>query len=257
MSLCQMLAVCVLWGAGVDAGAPGVAPDAWTPPHWEIAPEISVFQYDEPGLMKEKGVLYGVAGAHTWYRPDHLWRLEGEFAYGTLDYEGSLQDGTPYTIENCHDYLLNLRLVWGGRWQAKGWDNQCTAGLGYRGLNDDSSTDPLGYDRQSAYIYVPVALRMRHELSDHWQIGLGGEFDFLLLGMQFSQIAGDGVLTNLQWPGIGAGASVELRYRSSAMDLALRPFLQYWWVDDSTAAHGWYEPRNDSLQYGLSLIWRF
>ena len=41
------------------------------------------------------------------------------------------------------------------------------------------------------------------------------------------------------------------------VDFAAAPFLQYWWVDDSTASHGWYEPQNQSFQYGLSLIWRF
>ena len=257
MSVCQMLVVCVLAGAAGDRGAKGASEDLLTAPHWEIAPEISVFQYHEPGIMKDKGILYGVAGAYTRDHGRELIRVEGEFALGTVDYEGSLLDGTPYTMEDSRDYLLNVRLFWGRRWEAKGWDSQFHAGLGYRGLNDDSTDNPLGYDRQSAYFYVPLGLKTYHDLAGRWQIGLGGEVDLLLLGLQFSQVYNNGVLTNMQWPGIGARASVELRYRGPSADLALAPFLQYWWVDDSTAAHGWYEPRNDSLQYGLSLIWRF
>jgi hypothetical protein len=257
MTVYPCLAVSLLWGVAGVAGTPGSREDLLTAPHWEIAPEISVFQYDEPGMMKNRGVLYGGTGAYTYYRNNRFFRVEGEFALGTVDYEGSLADGTPYKMEGSHDYLLNLRLLWGGQWQQKGWDNRFHAGLAYRGLNDDSTQDPAGYDRQSAYLYLPVGLRTYHDLADRWQIGLGGEFDLLLLGLQFSQIRNDGVLTNVQWPGFGARASVELRHRAPPGDLAIAPFVQYWWVDDSTASDGWYEPRNQSFQYGLSLIWRF
>ena len=257
MNVCPMLAVCILLGAAGDPGAKGAAEDILTAPRWEIAPEISVFQYEEPGLMKNDGILYGVAGAYTRSHNNRLFRVEGEFAFGTVDYEGSLADGTPYTMKDSHDYLLNVRLFWGRQWEAKGWEHRFYAGLGYRGLNDDSTQDPAGYDRQSAYFYVPLGLKTYHELAGHWQIGLGGEFALLLLGLQFSQLPNDGVLTNMQWPGIGARGSLELRHRSRSLDLAIAPFAQYWWVDDSTAAHGWYEPRNQSFQYGLSLIWRF
>jgi hypothetical protein len=257
MSVCQVLAVCILWGAASAQGADGITEALRPVPQWEMAPEISVFQYEEPGLMKDKGILYGVAGAYTRDHGDGLFRVEGEFALGTVNYEGSLLDGTPYRMEDSHDYLMNVRLFWGRHWALQGWDTQLYAGLGYRGLKDDSTQDPAGYDRQSAYFYLPVSLKAYHDLTDHWQIGVGGEVDLLLLGLQFSQLPNDGVLTNMQWPGIGARTSLELRYRTPSVDLALAPFAQYWWVDDSTATDGWYEPRNQTLQYGLSLIWRF
>ncbi len=256
MSVCQMLAVCVLVGAVGNSKAG--AEDVLTAPRWEIAPEVSFFQYEEPGVMKDKGILYGVAGAYTRYRDERLFRVEGEFAFGLVDYEGSLTDGTPYTIDGNHDYLLNLRLLWGRQWEADSWDHRFYAGIGYRGLNDDSTQDPAGYDRQSNYLYVPLGLKTYHNLAGHWQVGLGGEFDVLLLGLQISGYAEDGgLIANVQWPGFGARASVELRYRAPSADLAIAPFVQYWWVDESSTSHGWYEPRNNSLQYGLSLIWRF
>ncbi len=257
MSMLQILTVCVLLGAAGDPSAKGAAEDILTAPRWELAPEISVFQYEEPGLMKNDGILYGVAGAYTRYHDNRLFRVEGEFALGTVDYEGSLADGTPYTMEDNRDYLLNVRLFWGRQRETKDWDHRFYAGLGYRGLNDDSTQDPAGYDRQSAYFYVPLGLKTYHDLADHWQIGLGAELDLLLLGLQFSQILNDGVVTNMQWPGIGARASLELRHKARSADFSIAPFAQYWWVDDSTASHGWYEPRNQSFQYGLSLIWRF
>lgn len=258
MNVCSILVICVLLGgAAQERPAPEVIEEMLAPPRWEIAPEISSFRYEEPGEMRDKGILYGVGLSYTHYRPNGLWRMEGGFAFGEVDYDGTLQDGTPYTMQGNHDYLLNLRLLWGRLWQANDWDNQFYYGLGYRALNDDSSQDPSGYDRQSNYLYVPLGLKTYHALADHWLVGLGGEFDVLLFGLQFSGVYANNFVTNVQWPGFGARASVELRHQVRSADLALAPFVQYWWVDQSGTSHGWYEPRNNTLQYGLSLIWRF
>jgi len=255
MNVLQILAVCVLLGAGEGKQVKGNLEQILTGPAWEVAPEVSYYRYTEPGTMKNEGVLYGVAASYTDYRPQGLFRVDGEFAYGEVEYEGSLMDGTPYTMDGNYDFLLNLRLLWGWTSPAEGWDNLLYAGLGYRGLNDYAGDDPAGYDRQSNYLYVPLGLRTYHYLAGHWQIGLGGEFDVLLVGAQYSGL--DGGVVNIQWPGFGARASAELRYRAKAADLALAPFVQYWWVEESSTSKGWYEPRNDTLQYGLSLICRF
>ncbi len=161
---------------------------------WEIGPEVSYFRYNEPGdySVKETGLLYGVAGAYTCPRDNGLLRIEAEFAFGLLDYDGYISHEntdeslyyTPYTMSGNRDFLLNLRLLWGQEWGSGDWDNRFTVGVGYRGLNDDSSQDPNGYDRQANYLYVPVGLKVCHELGDHWQIGLGGEIDVLLFGVQ-------------------------------------------------------------------------
>jgi len=258
MSVCQMLAVCIMLGTAAGEQKANADPEeTLTAPRWEIAPEISYLRYEEPGVMKNRGILYGVAGSYTRYRERRLFRLEGGFAVGEVDYEGSLLDGTPYTMEGSHDYLFNLRLLWGRLRQTDAWDTRFYAGLAYRGLNDDSTQDAAGGDRQSNYLYVPFGLKTYHALADHWQVGLGGELDALLAGVQIYNVGGGSYATNVQWPGFGARASVELRHRGRSADLALSPFVQYWWVDDSTTSHGWYEPRNNTLQYGLSLIWRF
>jgi hypothetical protein len=258
MSVCQMLVVCLLLAtAADDRQASEVPEESLSAPRWEIASEISRFQYEEPGAMKDHGILYGVAASYTRSSEKGLRRLEAGLAVGQVDYEGTLSDGTPYTMQGSHDYLLNLRLLWGRLWTAQGWDHQFYAGAGYRGLNDNSTQDPAGYDRQANYLYVPFGLKSYHELADQWQIGLGGELDVLLVGIQFSGVGDHSFVTNVQWPGFGARASMELRHRVKAADLAIAPFVQYWWVDESSTCDGWYEPRNHTLQYGLSLIWRF
>lgn len=264
MNLFQILATCVLLGATGDANS--VLDDVLTAPHWEIAPEVSWFRYEEPGIMEDTGVLYGVALAYTRYRhkeyEDGLFRLEGEFAAGEVDYEGSLMDGTAYTMEGNQDYLANLRLLWGSLWQSHAWENRFYAGFGYRFLYDDSTQDPAGYERYSNYLYVPMGLKTYHGLGGNWLLGLGGEFDLLLIGLQISGIpesaTDPSTVKNWQWPGFGARGTLELRHKAQALDLAVAPFIQYWWIDDSsTSSGGWYEPRNNTLQYGVNLVWRF
>ncbi len=257
MNVLQMLVVGVLLGAGAGPQANGNIEERLTGPQWEVAPEVSYYRYAEPGTMKIDGLLYGVAASWTQYRPHGLFRVDGEFAVGKVDYEGSLMDGTPYTMEGDTDFLLNLRLLWGWSPPAEGWDNLIYAGAGYRGLNDYALQDPAGYDRQSNYFYVPLGLKMYHALAGRWQLGVGGEFDLLLLGIQLSGVESNSAVVNLQWPGFGARASVELRHRARSTDLAIAPFVQYWWVEESAVSDGWYEPRNNTIQYGVSLIWRF
>jgi hypothetical protein len=257
MIVLQILVVSVLLTAGEGREAKGDVEEVLAGPRWEVAPEVSYYRYAEPGTMKIGGLLYGVAASYTCYRPRGLFRVDGEFAFGLVDYEGSLLDGTPYTMEDSYDFLLNLRLLWGQSWPMDGWDNLFYAGLGYRGLNDCSIQDPAGYDRQSNYFYVPVGLKTYHKLTGHWRIGVGGEFDLLLLGVQISGVDDNSAVVNMQCPGFGARASLELRHRAKSADLALAPFVQYWWVEESNTSDGWYEPRNNTIQYGLSLVWRF
>jgi hypothetical protein len=245
--------------------------DVFTAPTWEIGPEVSYFRYEEPGdyAIKDTGLLYGIAGAHTSSRDNGLFRIEAEFAFGLLDYDGYIShentDGslyyTPYAMSGNRDFLLNLRLLWGREWESGDWGNRFTLGVGYRGLNDDSSQDPNGYDRQANYLYLPVGLKTCHELGDHWQIGLGGELDVLLVGVQYTGFGPNGYMLHVQWPGFGARAALELRHQGRPIDVAIAPFVQYWWVDESTHTtdgdYEYYEPRNNSLQYGVGLIFRF
>jgi hypothetical protein len=264
MNVFSVLIASALLGAAGDANS--VMDEVLAAPHWEIAPEVSWLRYEEPGVMENRGVLYGVAVAYTRYHQgkfqDGLTRLEGEFAAGEVEYEGSLMDGTPYTMDGNHDYLVNLRVLWGSLWQSHAWESRFYAGFGYRFLFDDSTQDPAGYERYSNYLYVPVGLKTYHGLGGDWLLGLGGEFDVLLVGLQISGIPESATdlstVKNWQWPGFGARGSLELRHRTQALDFAIAPFIQYWWVDDSSVSSGgWYEPRNNTLQYGVNLIWRF
>ncbi len=247
-----------------------------TPRAWTIAPEVSQYRYREPGVMTNEGTLYGVVGSYTFRDPRTrgLWetddaevrswstvRFEGRLACGEVDYDGSFMDGTPLSTRGTDDLLLDVRLLGGREWQPARLINAVYVGLGYRYLNDDSSEQLGGYERESNYFYVPLGARKDFDLAGSWDLGLTGEFDVLIVGRQISHLSDADPdlpdVRNWQWPGFGAGLSVELRRRSAKFDLALAPFLRYWWVAESDLSQGYYEPENNTFEYGLSFIVRF
>lgn len=273
------LAICVLWAGSVQ-GQGGYAGTAAPPAPraWTIAPEVSLYRYKEPGVMTNEGTLYGVVGSYTFHRlgddgfsrpgvdGDDLssWstiRLEGRLGFGEVDYDGSFMDGTPLSTSGTDDLLIDARFLWGREWRPVRFVHAAYVGLGYRYLNDDSSEQLGGYERESNYLYVPLGARRDFDLAGRWDLGLTGEFDVLIVGRQISHL--DDVdpelptVRNWQWPGFGAAVSVELRHRSERFDLALAPFLRYWWVAESDLSRGYYEPENNTVEYGLSFIIRF
>ncbi len=202
------------------------APRAWT-----IAPEVSHYRYKEPGVMTNEGTLYGVVGSYTFHNlgdddfslpganGDDLnsWsaiRIEGRLGFGEVDYDGSFMDGTPLSTSGTDDLLIDVRLLWGREWQPARCVHAAYVGLGYRYLNDDSSEQLGGYERESNYLYIPLGARRDFDLAGRWDLGLTGDFDVLIVGRQISHLddADPALPTvrNWQWPGFGAAVSVEL-----------------------------------------------
>jgi hypothetical protein len=264
----HVLVVCALVGTTPeDSQDNAKLGEILSAPRWAIAPEVSWFHYEEPGIMEEEGTLYGASVSYTrFYKEvfeDRILKLEGGVSAGEVDYDGELLDGTPYTINGNDDILVNARLLWGPLWHTDTWANYFHYGLGYRYLQDDSTHDPAGYRRHSNYLYLPLGVNAYRPLSGDWYVEMGGEIDLLIVGLQISEIpespTDSSNVKNWQWPGAGARGSVELRHKTDSMDLAVAPFIQYWWLDDSrpSASRTWYEPRNWSLQVGLNVLWRF
>ena len=174
---------------------------------WRIAPEVSHYRYEEPGVMTNEGTLYGVVGSYTFHdrrgrqtggaRPtDAMTRSPGPrsdstagSAPGEVDYDGSYMDGTPLSTSGTDDFLLDVRLLWGREWRPARFFDAVHAGLGYRYLNDDSSAQLGGYERESNYLYVPLGARKDVELTSRWDLALTGEFDVLLIGRQISHLS--------------------------------------------------------------------
>lgn len=246
--------------------------DSLTPNTWEMGTEISHITYKEPDVMEEKGMMYGLAGSYT-YHDSFMFKIDGKSSYGSVDYT-SQDTGT---IDAIDDYMLELRTV-------GGYDFNITdtttitpyLGIGYRYLNDDSkgmvsSTNALGYERESNYYYSPIGILAVNEFDNNeWSIGLTTEYDHFWKGKQISHLSdvdlGYSDLKNDQNEGFGCRGSIQIIKRDENIDFMIEPFIRYWDIKKSKIAdityngvlyaYAW-EPKNNSTEIGIKIAARF
>ncbi len=268
----------LFWAAGLSPAlgeddSPSL-PATLQPVAWEIGAELYNFKYEE-SVMDEEGVFYGfnlgcilrpwVPDSHTESMPDGgaMLGFEGRVAFGQVDYDGSLTDATPLTIDNIDDYTLETRAIFGADWLRTDTMHTAYAGIGYRYLNDDSSFHPSGYERESNYVYLPIGYQFDANLNSGWSWGARLEYDIFLWGEQRSHLSD--VLTtpplpdieNEQDTGFGYRASVRFQRKYSDGVLIIEPFFRMWDIDDSDISGGWFEPANETKEYGVHFIWMF
>ncbi len=277
---------CILLAAIVQAQeVPGELSEAMRTHAWEVAPEIYNFTYEEPGVMEDEGTFYGVLVSYTGRRertrvrrnPDtasddsvrwSTFKIEGRYSWGEVDYDGGIYDPdtqttTPYEIKGIDDHVFGIGFLWGQEWDPATFLNGIHVGIAYRYLNDDTSFDPYGYERESNYVYVPIRLNAVVGSRNTWQLGFMAELDVMLVGCQISHI--EPTIYNWQYGGVGAQGAIALTYRSNAIDFAVAPFIRYWWVPESETDEVYYEdyyveyvePENNTTEYGLRFIIRF
>jgi hypothetical protein len=237
---------------------------------FELGPEISYIIYKEPGLMEEKGMMYGLFGSYTYHNKLML-KVEGKGSWGQVDYDGELQDGTPYTIDNITDYMLEFRGLVGYDFPvAEATIFTPYIGIGYRYLNDDSSSDPAGYERESNYLYSPIGISFIVGLANDWSIGVTGEYDYFWGGKQKSHLSdfdpGLNDVKNRQKKGYGLRGSIALQKKIRTVAIKVEPFIRYWNIKKSETetityygtpiGTGW-EPKNNSTEVGVMLGVKF
>jgi len=158
---------------------------------WEVGPEVYSFKYEESDYMDETGYFLGLSGAYTYRewvpvfpedRPAIKWmfRAEARYAWGTVDYDGSLSDGTPYTIDDISDCSAEYWLLLGMDFLKETLLDTIYTGIGYRYLGDFASSDIAGYDRKSKYLYLPVGVETSRCLTLDWLFTATLEFDVFL-----------------------------------------------------------------------------
>lgn len=241
----------------------------------EIGPEVYYFKYKEPGGITDKGMFYGGTLNYTFrgWIPDSpedslpeggsAIHADFRFASGEVDYDGSLSDGTPYTIDNIEYTTYETRLLYGMDFLNESWLACLSAGIGYRYSNDDSSFDPHGYERESNYIYLPIAYQLDGKFENNWAWGFQIEVDFLIRGTQKSYLSdvGDVDIENRQNDGYGFRGSIRLQNKTNAGVLIIEPFIRYWNIEDSeyeyVAPYYYWEPKNSTTEVGLQLQWKF
>ena len=241
---------------------------------WEIGAEIYSFKYEE-SVMEEEGLFLGfnlgytsrpwLAESQTESTPEGgvMFGLEGRFAFGQVDYDGALLDGTPYTIDNIDDYTLETRAILGADQLSSAAMHTIYTGLGYRYLNDDLSSDPAGYERESNYLYLPLGYQFGAGLDSDWSWAARFEYDIFLWGEQRSHLSDlsadppEPDVENEQDEGFGYRVSVRLQREYSSGVLIIEPFFRFWDIEDSDISLGWFEPANETTEYGIRFIWMF
>jgi len=245
----------------------------------ELAPEISHISYHEPNLMKEKGDMYGLnaivtlrpsVGNYLKTRFIDVYRLDGSYSFGRVNYYGGLQnaDGSvsPETFNGIGDYLFEIRGLLGKDFYFNNQSTRLTPymGGGYRYLFDTMSVNqPGGYNRRIQYLYVPTGFELMTKLGDGWSIGTDLEYDIFLRGFVTSYMQTLGAIdaNNTQTRGYGLRASIKLAKSWDRFNLFVEPYIRYWHIRVSqveTAVeflvngipYGLVEPNNTSTEVG-------
>ena len=233
---------------------------------------MSRITYKEPGVMKEEGTMFGLSGSVASYG-NTLMKGEGRLSFGTMDYTGADWDGTPLSINGIDDVMLELRgLV--GKNLLGGEENKILqasylylyAGLGYRYLDDDSSTFDGGYERESNYFYIPIGIEAGKDMDNGWNVRGTLEYDLFLMGVQTSYLSdadpGYNDLTNIQDRGYGYRFSLSLKKQSNKTVFVIGPFVRYWNINESEEEDITYygiwegtgvEPKNNSTEIGIQI----
>jgi hypothetical protein len=256
--------------AAIEAGLQRITVD--------VGPELYSFKYKEPGYIEEEGIFYGVHFGYTVHdivpavpaesQSDRgaMYRAEGRFAFGRVDYDGALMDETPYRVNNVDDFTFEGRFLLGADILNEDTLSTLYSGIGYRYLNDDLSLDPAGYERESKYLYVPLGYQLDNSYKAGWSFGFGAEFDFFIFGNQRSHLSDFDPtyrdVDNRQNDGYGYRVSVRLRHKSKDAIFVVEPFFRYWDIDDSDMEYigdGTYvlEPANETTEIGVQLYWMF
>ncbi len=233
---------------------------------WEIRPEVSYIEYEEPKVMKENGFMYGIGAAYT-YHNDIMARLDGRYSYGTVDYKNS------GTLDNIKDYMMEARMTVGYDFPLPSGVSFVTTyfGFGYRYLNDDSagmvsSAGKRGYERESNYYYSPIGISTYSKVGDGWAYGVTVEYDIFWGGKQKSHLSAVGPtyddIENDQEYGDGFRASIKIEKQLKYMSFFIESFFRYWSIKESdvvtdSMGRSWIEPDNNSTELGLSLALSF
>ena len=237
-----------------------------------IGPELYSYTYTEPGIMEDKGYLYGLAASYSWYG-DAFFRLDGRLATGKVDYT-SRRTGS---ADNIDYSVFEIRGLFGRSFNFSA-EKEITlyAGLGYRYLYDDFggrviSAKYWSYDRESNYYYLPVGLELLSGSTGAWSHALILEYDYFLMGKQVSYLGNESPdylnVTNDQDSGYGWRVAIRFQRELKEGMLVLEPFARYWHIDRSDLSIATrpgvspieigYEPANETKELGVRFTWKF
>ena len=234
----------------------------------EFGLSLSSYEYQEPGLMSNKGPKIGGDLQSTLAFPEKLWvRGDAHLAIGSVDYTSP----TSGTANGESDWYLETRgLIGKDTWAFDRAMLSPYAGLGYRYLfNDARGTTNLGasgYRRQSNYLYLPIGMTYRVALEGKAQLVTELEYDQLIIGKQFTRMSDAGLGYNDLSNNQNRGHGFKLSAKYAQDNWAIGPYANYWNIAQSETlplyqngilvGHAW-EPQNNTVEFGLKGSIRF
>lgn len=208
---------------------------------------IANFNYEEPGVMTEKGNLFGSRGQLLWnIQPTFAMSVGGHYLFGNLTYDGSTFSGTPVTTET-EDWVLQGQLLAHFRQP----NFEVAFGVARRVWFNDLV---ISYTRTTTYTYFPVIFKGkldRFYTSLEYRIwGQGRNVSTL---SDVSTARSDVELTQDN----GMGYAIEVGYEIPREKVSFRIFFayDYWSVADSNVQFDGvdflFEPENNTQTYLL------
>jgi hypothetical protein len=251
----------------------------------EIGLMSAYYQYEEPNLMSIKAINVAldytgimVFGKNWFIRGDLIGALSGATHYSSSN-TGTM-DGFP-------NWYIDTRALFGRNLFAEDLVLAPYTGVGYRYLHNDmrgkSTTGANGYRRKSNYLYVPLGLINKLELTGQSKLIITMELDGLILGKQITHLSDAGGyyedFNSKQKSGYGG----RLNFMYQQNNWSIGPYLVYWHVGDSECALGpmycsqkdaesrkygckqegewvsaiWLEPKSYTIEAGLKISYRF
>jgi len=197
---------------------------------FELGAEISYLTYEEPGVLKERGILYGGIGSYTYHNKIML-KVEGRATFGKLDFYAL--GGAPVPENSNSDRIWEIRGLGGYDFTVlKSFILTPFLGIGYRDFKDDVLPRP--YERESEYIYSPIGICLITALGKGWSIGGTGEYDYFWWGKQVSHpieaVEIEDIESRLKDAyGLRGSITLEKKYKKVAFEGG--PFIRYWVVN--------------------------
>jgi len=238
-----------------------------------IGIEAFPYLYKEPKFMKSKGVLYGFNFSYS--HPlinDFILQPELRAAFGSTKYSSNRTG----SMKNEPNTLFEARvLLKRGVNVSQSLDIFPFAGIGYRYKKDDteglvSTTNHNGYLRKSTYYYLPIGLNVEYKSEVFWGLSFLAEYDVFLKGFQKSgSVVGGRMVSINNKQKNGFGARIEALFNKDFENyrLSVGPFMNYWHIKRSKSAyfscnscgrkHMFFEPKNDTREFGIKLKFAF
>nr|WP_315465465.1 hypothetical protein [uncultured Rhodoferax sp.] len=235
---------------------------------FELGALLSSYKYKE---VVNNNEFMSLQGRKLGLSANYTQTLDGGgFASISLDYMTGALDytGSGYKGDNP-DYYTELRILGGKDFPASGYVLSPYVGLGTRTLKNDlrgrTSTNAVGYRRDSEYLYIPLGVTHRFAVSGG-RIATTLEYDHFLQGQQTSYLsdvnpANSTDLVNQQ--SSGKGMRLGVAYETAKFSVGM--FYKYWDIADSdirtfrlngTLRSG-YEPANTTKELGVQVKARF